>query len=1242
MLKDIVERPSKPPSAPSAPTPGGAGFPVAVHRSQRPSAFAKARQQQAARQSGQTSKVVGEGKAVDVVPSIGISTTPHNEGVSSQGNLSEMEQVRRSVEVENTRRVEGMSSAEREDEVEELKERFGSGIVDLMRKRKEAREGRSSQVVEAIPASNESGSSSRPFDLTDAHKILDEVSEENRRKLESMNDLERDQEVEELQERFGGKLMDALRKRAEARIASRKGKEREGDGRPADTAPTTRSSDRTSTSSTTAPSIPAKHRPQPRTHPDDPSLSELKAYFPSVPSESSKLAWLQPLPPSTSSSADSQRFDLSGNILSAAEQSELPSHLGLHHHGSSPDLAGYTIHEILYLCRSTVPSQKITMMGLLTKVLRKCKEGKYDDGVMKEIEENESIKKAIDHGVEILAGLSRGIGVIESGVELLYEAVNGSSWTWLDDNQDLDGPARFTPDDKVLSIPFEDVLPRLKELLSIEDGLSIITIWQLVRILRRTTYISKDLCEVICPIISSIIKVQVVAKPWPPMTTTTSSLNRSYPSIEALRLLRDMIVSSRECAEDLVNQGIFEGILKFVVTATWDDEQSNSEYTSYSLQLALEVLKIFTSLGKYGLASNTLTSSSELWIYLGKWVKNTVNKQDSTEEETKLSEGYFKLLEIWITCAIDPHRTTPEHDLTWAQVSAMNYQDEALSILQFSKDYDVLASSLEMLGAWVKGVKINGVRGGEEEKGSLFQGLKETPLESLVLEIAQKDNCGRSDERLLAAAVQVHRLLLSSRGLFSIDTIDRLQAKIPTSSRHLSRYLTYLQYELLSLTVPTLITSEWLSQAFNLFRQFQIGDEPLALDLLDIFLKSDLSSLLPEIKEIGHPDGIQILRPLLQYSILPSSESVIGPHQPTHLYLKATTTLRPPARVESKEKPALPGLPLRGDWFFSPLDELLRSGTSEALQQIPPDWNATEVQITRATLVLAKLLYVNTNGAEGLGSKDRARSILGLMKVHMLEHGQTSSNVVDEVEVFRDNVVSGLMRDLMGLLTTTTMTKNGEEDQEKDGQGQGELEIISIPFLGTGVPFYQFYQDFLQLYESISFSDPLFTQLLLPVLSMDYSRDYRKLIWVDHHSLLKNIRTNLNQVPNIGTMKNYYEPLEKDQEILTSYARAVVSGLINREKNEFIWSIAINHLSGLFWSMDDGDGEGMKEMRVGLMVMILSKGSDDLVRSVLKWNFNDLNLDVSGGVSQGEKEKRSDIVGKLLGERGLKRIEGMI
>ncbi|OCF56104.1 hypothetical protein L486_06045 [Kwoniella mangroviensis CBS 10435] len=1248
MLKDIVERPSKPPSAPSAPTPGGAGFPVAVHRSQRPSAFAKARQQQAARQSGQTSRVIGEGKAVDLVPSIGVSTTPHNEGVSSQGKLSEMEQVRQSVEVENVRRVEGMSSAEREEEVEELKERFGSGIVDLMKKRKEAREGRSPHVVEDIPASNESGPSSRPLDLTDSHKILDEVSEENRRKVESMNDLERDQEVEELQDRFGGKLMDALRKRAEARIASRKGKERQGDGQPADAAPTTRSSDRSPTSSTTAPSTPAKPRPQPRTDPDDPSLSELKAYFPSVPSESSKLAWLQPLPPSTSSSANSPRFDLSGNILSAAEQSELPSHLGLHHHGSSPDLAGYTIHEILYLCRSTVPSQKITMMGLLTKVLRKCKEGKYDDGVMKEVEENESMKKAIDLGVEILAGLSRGIGVIESGVELLYEAVNGSSWTWIDDYRDQDGPVRFTVDENILSIPFEDVLPRLKELLSIEDGLSTITIWQILRMLRRATYTSKDLCEVICPIISSIIKVQVVAKPWPPTTTTTtSSLNRSYPSIEALRLLRDMIVSSRECAEDLVNQGIFEGILKFVVTATWDDEQSNSEYTSYSLQLALEVLQIFTSLGKYGLASNTLTSSSELWTLLGKWVKNTVNKPDLIKGEKRLSEGHLKLLEIWITCAIDPHRTTPEHDLTWAQVSAMNYQDEALSILQSSKDYDILAAGLELLGAWIKGAKINGVRGGEEEKGSLLEALKETPLESLVLEITQKDACARSDGRLLAAAVQVHRLLLSSRGLFSIDTIDGLQAKMPTSSRHSSRYFTYLQYELLSHTVPTLITSEWLSHAFNLFGQFQIGDEPLALDLLDIFLKSDSSSLLPEIKEIGHPDGTQILRPLLQYSILPSSESVVGPHQPTHLYLKATTTLRPPALVESEEKPALPGLPLRGDWFFCPLDELLRSGTSEALQQIPPDWNATEVQITRATLVLAKLFYVNTNGVKGLGSKDRASLILGLMKVHMLEHGQTSSNVVDEVEVFRDNAVSGLMRDLMGLLTTKTVTKNEDEDQDieevGDGdvnaQGQGELEIISIPFLGTGVPFYQFYQDFLQLYESISFSDPLFTQLLLPVLSMDYSRDYRKLIWVDHHSLLKNIRTTLSQVPIIGRMKDYYQPLETDQEILTSYARAVVSGMINREKNEFIWSIAINHLSGLFWLTHD---EEMKEVRVGLMMMVLSKGSDDLVRSVLKWDFDMLKLGMSGDLSEEEKAKRNDIAGKLAGARGSKRIDGMI
>jgi hypothetical protein len=51
------------------------------------------------------------------------------------------------------------------------------------------------------------------------------------------------------------------------------------------------------------------------------------------------------------------RFDLDGNRLSAEAQRALPSHLGLHHHGDAPGLAGYTIAELLHLTRSRMAAQ---------------------------------------------------------------------------------------------------------------------------------------------------------------------------------------------------------------------------------------------------------------------------------------------------------------------------------------------------------------------------------------------------------------------------------------------------------------------------------------------------------------------------------------------------------------------------------------------------------------------------------------------------------------------------------------------------------------------------------------------------------------------------------------------------------------------------------------------------------------------------------------------------------------------
>lgn len=214
MLKDIVERTSSSPEAPKAPAPSSTGFPVAVHRSQRPSAFARARRaQQALKEEGK--QEIGYGKAIDTVPSVQTAES------TSGSSMTEWEEVKKQVQEDNLKRIQNMGQQEREEEIEELRERLGDKTLSLLKKRAEAR-----QSERSVRDSPQNGLSSidleQPFSANDTQKLLQEVSEENTRRVKSMRMEEREQETEELRERFGDKIMEALRKRAKAKLAEGK------------------------------------------------------------------------------------------------------------------------------------------------------------------------------------------------------------------------------------------------------------------------------------------------------------------------------------------------------------------------------------------------------------------------------------------------------------------------------------------------------------------------------------------------------------------------------------------------------------------------------------------------------------------------------------------------------------------------------------------------------------------------------------------------------------------------------------------------------------------------------------------------------------------------------------------------------------------------------------------------------------------------------------------------------------
>ncbi|RKP34630.1 RPAP1-like protein [Dimargaris cristalligena] len=135
-------------------------------------------------------------------------------------------------------------------------------------------------------------------------------------------------------------------------------------------------------------------------------LRQLKErYFPNLPTEYEKLEWMgvckppvettptpmvAPASMPTLAQSDTTtdalpaestcpplRFDFRGMIL--PENTDLPVHKGLHHHGDRPDQAGYTLAELLYLARSAVAVQRVLPLRMLGQILGRCQQALLSD-----------------------------------------------------------------------------------------------------------------------------------------------------------------------------------------------------------------------------------------------------------------------------------------------------------------------------------------------------------------------------------------------------------------------------------------------------------------------------------------------------------------------------------------------------------------------------------------------------------------------------------------------------------------------------------------------------------------------------------------------------------------------------------------------------------------------------------------------------------------------------------------------
>lgn len=1041
-----------------------------------------------------------------------------------------------------------------------------------------------------------------------------------------------------------------------------------------------------------------------------------RKYFPSVSAQPHPdLEWMVSPPSSqslTQTSGEPEtlstlRFSLTGTPIPPSLSSSLPTHLGLHHHAEGT-LAGYTLEDLFWITgRSSVVAQRAMGMRVLAGVGRwvvgagegssAAKDGRNSeqDDEMREIQSRITSKDKADLRVRILA--TAGSALTEKGalgahaVECVWVCV--VHWPVSLSSSPTPSSSLSTPQSSPPSDPLKPLISPLLTQLSallqspLSSSSSLYTQTQLLEILAHLARAKAEYAEEMAStngLVEGLLKVFVAG------SFTENGKKNDNLNARAVDILTTLVCASRKKTADCLVQ-FADGLLRWIwVPGTTAIQGEQEEMDEVDTPMLSSVLRFYSALAAYGMYAHLAGNARELFAVAGKFVLSSYHAEGH-HQWLILVAAYTGLLENWLVCATDPHRTTPSHEILWSQVSAWGWGAELLeirgrlaSVLTTGSTWasevatmcQTWTSLWNALAAWLEGSRVNGVRAGEAERAECIAGVKDGftgGAENTILNVATQgliaglasdpERINVSEQtKVLTAAIRLWvACLLPAESSTTAPPFDlpfsliaETCAKLvvhPLWSRasphsQTAGEIVFLQckplsgllagYVKLSRHLPGISADVWMARALSVLSRLLPGDEEFALEVVDDLLGMMVAPGWASARGLNVPDAVwgsaggmgAVIRPFLRDAVRPQrdvqeqQEEQEGEGEKESAYLApACSTPRSISLATTQRFPPLPlsrgfGLPVRRDWTFSPLDHLLRSGVSPVFKTaLPASYDVSETQIVRAALTFTKItreLLSRFSFPEFVLSREEA--VFGCMKVFMLEHGQQAqvpqkqSN--PEAEVFRDEIVENLMEELLRPYTVQATFAHTKTAYGAAGSALtpvippapgpvDNLETISQTFLGSSTPFYQYYTDFVGLYDAISFSSPLFARLLLPPTSMRYAVDYRKHLWNDYAHVLRSIRTEPNEVL-AGDSKEYLWPVETDAQMISAYLGALVKeGTLLQG---FVRLIAVHHVACNVWSdLWEDDGAGKEERAAKLLKAVVGMGGVDVVREVVTY-----------------------------------------
>ncbi|XP_060031036.1 RNA polymerase II-associated protein 1 isoform X2 [Erinaceus europaeus] len=309
--------------------------------------------------------------------------------------------------------------------------------------------------------------------------------------------------------------------------------------------------------------------------------------------ELEKLHWTQDLPPLQQQQTQERmqaRFSLQGELL--APDVDLPTHLGLHHHGEEAERAGYSLQELFYLTRSQVSQQRALALHVLAQVISRAQAGEFGDRL-----EDSILRLLLDAGFLFLLRFSlddRVDGVIAAAVHALRallvvpgdEELLDSTFSWYlgsvvfplmpskEDKEDEDEdeqptaekakkksperggrpPSDLARHDVIKGLLATSLLPRLRYILEVIcPGPSVVLdiLAVLIRLARHSLEAATRVLE--CPRLIETVVQEFLPTNWTPVEPGPATSLHRVPCAAAMKLLRVLASASRNIAARLLN-----------------------------------------------------------------------------------------------------------------------------------------------------------------------------------------------------------------------------------------------------------------------------------------------------------------------------------------------------------------------------------------------------------------------------------------------------------------------------------------------------------------------------------------------------------------------------------------------------------------------------------------------------------------------------------------------------------------